>query len=221
MLAANTRSPVCTMLIRPVNLLRKLIRQGRSSSASETNQDTRSRRWVAVIDCILNQNSRDAGSARFAALNFEWLQICHEHGVGILQMPCPEILALGFKRQRPPGTSIRQALESESGRRCCAGLASEVADRIESCLADDCTLLAILGGNPGSPGCAVIAGQNGLHDDSGVFMRALQEALSRRGKIVVFKAIRDCDPEWLDQDLQWLRDLLACRPDLAGDSRGG
>ena len=63
--------------------------------------DRRSRRFVAVIECILDQNVRDRGAASFPAMNHELLQILHEHGIGILQMPCPEIAALGPGRSRP------------------------------------------------------------------------------------------------------------------------
>ena len=62
--------------------------------------DCRQRRFVAVIECILDQNVRDRGAASFPAMNQELLQILHEHGIGILQMPCPEIAALGPERSQ-------------------------------------------------------------------------------------------------------------------------
>ena len=174
--------------------------------------DARSYRFVAVIDCILNQNVRDCGAARFPAMNFELLQLCHEHKVGVLQMPCPELAALGFKRARKPGQTIREALDDEAGRRCCAELACSVADRIETYRAEGCQLLAILGGNPRSPGCAVHLGNDGLHADSGVFMQELHEELRRRGMETVFMSIRDHDPELLKKDLQSLRDAFLRQP---------
>ena len=131
------------MHFMPVTLLKNLIKRARP----DRSPDVRGRRFVAVIDCILNQNARDAGAAQFPAINFELLQLCHEHHVGILQMPCPEIAALGFKRVRPPGQSIRDALDTESGRQRCSEIAMGVADRIEAGLAEGDVLLAVLGGN--------------------------------------------------------------------------
>lgn len=76
-------------------------------------------RFVAVIECILNQNARDDGAACSPAMNVPLLQLCNTHRVGILQMPCPEIHTLGFARQRAPGLSIRDALNDEgSVKRC-------------------------------------------------------------------------------------------------------
>ena len=170
--------------------------------------DVRGRRFVAVIDCILNQNARDCGAARFPAMNFELLQLCHEYRVGVLQMPCPEIAALGFKRERNSGQTIRDALDTVQGRRCCADIASAVVDRIGIYRAEGYPLLAILGGNPRSPGCAVHECAEGLRVDSGVFTKALQAELRNRNLEVIFKGIRDHDPELLKQDLQWLRELF-------------
>ena len=170
--------------------------------------DGRGRRFVAVIDCILNQNARDCGAARFPAMNFELLRLCHEHYVGVLQMPCPEIAALGFKRMRKSGQTIREALDTEAGRRSCAEIACAAADRIESYLAEGYELLAILGGNPLSPGCAVHDCKDGLLIDSGIFMKALQAELRNRNREAPFKGIRDNDPALLEQDLQWLRDVF-------------
>ena len=170
--------------------------------------DVRGRRFVVMIDCILNQNARDCGAARFPAMNFELVSLCHAHQVGILQMPRPEIAALGFKRTRPAGKSIRDVLDTEAGWRCCAKLAHDMSERIEIYLAEGYELLAILGGNPRSPGCAVLDGDDGLLEESGIFMRTLQTELQARKLTVRFRGIRDHDPALLEQDLQWSRGLL-------------
>lgn len=191
-----------------VTSLKNLIRRVKSPRSSGNAQDVRSRRFVAVIDCILNQNVRDSGAAQFPAMNFELVQLCHQHHVGLLQMPCPEISALGFKRVRQPGQTIREALDNEAGRRKCAEIANDMANRIEAYLAEGYVLLAILGGNPLSPGCAVHASEVCLRIDSGIFMKELQAELRKRKLEASFKGIRDHDPELLEQDLQWFRDML-------------
>jgi predicted secreted protein len=195
--------------MRPsTTLLKKLLGLTASPLDGASGQDGRSRRFVAVIDCVLNQNARDCGAARFPAMNFELLRWCHEHHVGVIQMPCPEIAALGFNRARRSGETIREALDSEAGRRCCAEIAGAVADRIETYLAQNYKLLAILGGNPRSPGCAVHDGKDGLLVDSGVFMKELQAELRSRNLEPLFKAIRDSESELLEQDLQGLHQLF-------------
>lgn len=191
------------MLRRPLTALKGLL------GTPEAPADARSHRFIAVIECALNQNARDAGAACFPAMNFELLQLCHRHGVGILQMPCPEIAALGFERKRAPGQSLRDALDSENGHFQCHILASETANRIDGYLAQGNELVAILGGNPRSPGCAVHPGPDGLNDESGVFMKALQTELHRRGHAPAFRAMRDHDPQLLREDLEKLQEILA------------
>lgn len=194
----------------PSSLFTPLLRQLKAPFRAPRPADGRGHRFVAVIDCILNQNVRDAGAAVSPAMNLALLELCHEHAVGILQMPCPEIAALGFPRTRPAGQTIRQALDTASGRRACAALAVGVADRIVGQLAAGDRLLAILGGNLRSPGCAVHGDGNGVHGDSGVFIQELQGELGRRGLTPPFRGIRDAAPELLAEDLLWLRQLI-CR----------
>jgi hypothetical protein len=74
-------------------------------------------------------------------------------------------------------------------------------------------LLAILGGNSQSPGCAVhvqcdTADPGRLAAPSGVLMRILQEELRKQGIDVPFKGMRDCNRDWLQQDLRWLEALF-------------
>ena len=171
--------------------------------------DARGRRFVAVIECILNQNARDDGAACSPAMNVPLLQLCNTHRVGILQMPCPEIHTLGFARQRAPGLSIRDALNDEGSVKRCAVLAHDVAERIEIYLNQGYQLVAVLGGNPESPGCAVHAESDGLCERSGLFMRQLQAEFRRRGRDPRFLAIRDHDPEQHRLDLDTFECLLA------------
>ena len=191
------------MLQQSISVLSRLL--GRTHVPS----DNRNHRFVAVIECTLNQNARDAGAACFPAMNFELVQLCCRHGVGILQMPCPEIAALGCGRERRPGQSLRQALDGEAARCRCAALAEDVASRIADYIAGGCQLLAVLGGNPLSPGCAVHAGPDRLNEASGVFMHALQAELRRRGCDPLFRGMRDHDPDLLREDLAWLRERFA------------
>ncbi len=170
--------------------------------------DARGRRFVAVIECILNQNARDDGAACSPAVDFQVLERCHAHRVGVLQMPCPEIHALGFARRRAPGERIRDALHNEACIERCATLAHEVAERIETYLAQGYELVAILGGNPESSGCAIHHGSDGLCERSGLFMRQLQTEFRQRGRDPRFLAIRDHAPELHQLDLESFERLL-------------
>ena len=171
--------------------------------------DVRGRRFVAVIECLLNQNARDAGAANAPALDQRLVQICHDHNVGILQMPCPEIHALGFSREHATGQSIRDALNDDACVDRCQLLTQDIAGRIEAYLDQGYALLAVLGGNPQSPGCAVHQGSSGLDERSGLLMRQLERELRRRGHAPVFLPVRDHALELHRLDLAALESLLA------------
>ena len=191
------------MLGNPVTTLKRWL------GMTGPTRDARGYRFVAVIECVLNQNARDAGAACSPAMNFELLQRCHQHNVGILQIPCPEIVALGYERKRPAEQSLRQALDSEHGRSRCQALAAETADRIEGYVSQGCALVAIVGGNPRSPGCAIHHGPDGLRDESGIFMKALQKEMRSRGHDAIFQPMRDYDPQLLQQDLACFQERLS------------
>jgi predicted secreted protein len=203
------------------NLLKVLARKITRRPQPVPAIDGRGRRLVAVIECMLNQNARDAGAASFPAMNWALVDLCREYDVGIVQMPCPEIACLGFDRARPPGTSIRQALDTQAGRQCCANLGVEVVDRLATYADAGCQLLAILGGNPQSPGCAVHDRGDALLPESGVLMRELQTELRKRGMEIPFRSLRDADAELLKQDLDGLREVfVAAGQDIQQEQKG-
>ena len=182
----------------------------RLSLAAEPVQpvDRRGRRVVVVIECLLNQNARDPGAASFAALVWDLVSLCHEHDIGMLQMPCPEMACLGLARTRPCSQSIRDAMLTPASQRGCAQLGAEVADRIEAFVSAGYRVLAVLGGNPQSPGCAVHREGADLQPASGVLMLALHAELRRRGLEIPFRAVRDSDAQLLAEDLHGLRTLF-------------
>jgi len=172
-------------------------------------RDARRRRIVVAIDCILNQNARDTGAAAFPAANWEVLRLCKEHEVGLVQMPCPELACLGLARKRAPGASIREALDTTEGRECCRRISGEIGARLQEYVHQGHQILAVLGGNPDSPGCGVHPGPHGLLATSGVLMRELQDELRERKIDVPFRGIRDDDPSKMAEDIKWLEGVFS------------
>ena len=175
--------------------------------------DSRSHKIVAVIDCILNQNSRDLGAATYPAMNKSVVQLCMQYNVGILPIPCPEMAFLGLLRNRPKGKSIKQALDTEAGRQCCREISRKLADKIQDYIKNNNQILAVLGGNTESPGCAVHFlnepnERQALAFQSGVLMRELDKELKKREIQIPFRGIRDCNPELMKKDLEWLEKLF-------------
>ena len=159
----------------------------------------------------MNQNARDIGAAESPAFTQELIELMVDAEIGMVQIPCPEIACLGFERLRSSGQSIRQALETPEASACCQSLAIATAERIHSYVDQGFEVLAVLGGNEQSPGCAVHTAINSelqLTDRSGVFMKMVAEELAQRGLQIRFHGIRDADSELLVEDLEWMRDRI-------------
>ncbi len=179
---------------------------------NRSKTDKRNGRLVFLIECLLNQNARDIGAAESPAFTRGVMELLMEAEVGMVQIPCPEIACLGFKRLRSCDQSIRQALETREATACCRSLAEATAERIECYIKQGFEVLAVLGGNEQSPGCAVHAMDDSeiqLTGKSGVFTKMLATDLSRRGLKIPFHGVRDADSELLKKDLEWLRDRLS------------
>ncbi len=64
--------------------------------------DARSRKIIFVAHCVLNQNAKIDRCARYPGAMPELAAFLLQSGVGIVQLPCPELLALGLDRQADP-----------------------------------------------------------------------------------------------------------------------
>lgn len=146
--------------------------------------DARGRRFVAVIECILNQNARDDGAACSPAVDFQVLERCHAHRVGVLQMPLPGDSRARLRAPACTGRAHpRHALHNEACIERCATLAHEVAERIETYLAQGYELVAILGGNPETRAAPSSWERRFLCERSGLFMRQLQTEFANAAAI--------------------------------------
>lgn len=178
-------------------------------SAADPKGDQRSRKFVLAIECLLNQNARVPGAAAWPAMNRQLVELCDRHGAGIVQIPCPEMFCLRWARERPAGVDLLRAMASAEGRAGCRRLAAIMADRVADYIANGYRPLAVLGGNPRSPGCAVHYVGDRVGGDFGVFMQEFHAELRGRGLEVPFRGIRDCNLRLMAEDLQWLEGVLA------------
>jgi hypothetical protein len=61
--------------------------------------DKRGKKVVLVAHCILNQNAKIDRCAHYPGAMREVVQTLVEAGVGLVQMPCPELMIMGLDRQ--------------------------------------------------------------------------------------------------------------------------
>ena len=134
---------------------------------SEQIRDHRSGRVIFLAHCLLNENTRYLGGACRGGAIREILQPCLEHGIGIVQLPCPEQHAWGGVLKRrlllfygSEGTlryRLRNALLPLAlwyTRRIYRRLARETADQIQDYQKSGLTVLGIIGVDA-SPSCGV------------------------------------------------------------------
>ena len=154
-------------------------------------QDGRSQKVAFLAHCLLNQNAISDGTAVRPAGFPEMVSYLLEHGVGIVQLPCPELLCLGLDRGDPQGaersvvvenTRIRRAMaQAEPSRRLARLVADTMAQLLEY-RRYGFQVVGILGANR-SPCCGV---DTTSQDDQevpgmGVFLETLSRRLEEVG----------------------------------------
>ncbi len=154
-------------------------------------EDQRSRRVALVAHCLLNQNAISDGTAIHPCAHLEVVRTLLEEGIGILQMPCPELCCLGLDRGDPLGsqrpvtvenTRIRRQLERPLAAQRLAALVDQVAYQVQEYHRHGFVVVGIIGANR-SPSCGVetTSDQDREVPGKGVFLEALCRELARRG----------------------------------------
>jgi predicted secreted protein len=167
--------------------------------------DARSKSVLFVAHCILNQNSISDGTATYPASVKEIVElVCASH-VGIVQMPCPELLCLGLDRGNADGsahpvveenTRIRKMM----GRRPAAAklrpLVRQLVFQIAEYRKYGFDVRGIVGINR-SPSCGMdtTSDNNQEVEGEGIFIEALRHELEKNGTTVDMVGIKAFEPE--------------------------
>ena len=176
--------------------------------------DARSRKIVFVAHCVLNQNAISDGTADFPGCDAGLVRQLLQSGVGIVQLPCPELNCLGLDRgdslggSRPvveENTRIREAMGRTAPARILASLVERAVFEVEEYRKHGFTLVGLVGINR-SPCCGVDTTSRGGREEAGrgVFIEALRKALSNRGIPVDMIGVKASQPEQAQQRLEVL-----------------
>ncbi len=92
--------------------------------------DNRSGKVIFLSHCCLNQNAKVRGIAGFPGAIRPLVELLLEHGVGIYQMPCPEMTYLGNMRWG----AVKDQYNNPMFRRHCQRLAETVVDQAQNYL---------------------------------------------------------------------------------------
>lgn len=166
-------------------------------------RDGRSQKVAFLAHCLLNQNAISDGTAVRPAGFPEMVSYLLEHGVGIVQLPCPELLCLGLDRGDPQGaerpvvvenTRIRRAMAQAEPSRRLARLVEDTMAQLLEYRRYGFQVVGILGANR-SPCCGV---DTTSQDDQevpgmGVFLEALSRRLEEVGWKIPMVGFRGTD----------------------------
>lgn len=147
--------------------------------------DARKRKVVFLSHCFLNINTRFPQGCAFAGANVPVIDTLLKHGLGIIQMPCPEFLCLGLEKE------LYGEMQEGELRECFRDIAAGVIDQIEAYLGLGYEITGIIGMDP-SPSCGVNASKGkgtmlGQDRDTsekeapGVFIEELVKLSAQRG----------------------------------------
>ena len=155
-------------------------------------KDERSMKVVLVPHCAVNQNSRLAGCAERPAAVSELIAGLMARDIGVIQMPCPELMVIGLDREH---VHIRSGLEPRPARAACRAMARDLLYQIRQYLNCGVKVLGILGKN-GSPACGVeetwrVERGPGM----GVFIEELKAELEDQGVELPMVGTMDAEPE--------------------------
>lgn len=185
--------------------------------------DKRSGKIVVVSHCILNVHSLENNLAIYPGLEQEVVELLIQKGVGIYQIPCPEIELAGISRKALP----KESYDHPKIRKTYRTLAENLTSTLSSYTKKGYTVAAVLGAE-GSPTCGIdivgrwktnIAGKREFPRDiefvsgRGVFMEELEECFEKNGIFpswigIPGKSLRSIHPKSFDVTLKKLKKTL-------------
>lgn len=176
--------------------------------------DVRSKAIVFVAHCILNQNAISDGTAVYPGVIHDVIKVLCASHVGIVQMPCPELMCLGLDRGNPEGhacsvfeenTRIRLMMQREPATTKMRQLVEYLVVQISEYQKYGFSIRGIVGINR-SPSCGVESTSKDNREVSGegIFIEALRNELSKHGMSAKMVGIKAFEPEHAVTDIQKL-----------------
>ncbi len=152
--------------------------------------DNRSKKILLAAHCILNQNSISDGTADCPSQFSEVLTILEENNIGIIQLPCPELICLGLVRNDKNGSSreliaensrIRSLLETNTNIEKMKKLAEQIVYQVEEYKKYGFDIIGLIGINR-SPSCGVetTSINNKEENGKGIFVEILLNELAKK-----------------------------------------
>lgn len=176
--------------------------------------DRRSKKVILVAHCVLNQNAKIDRCAYYPGAMRETAQFLLDSGLGIVQMPCPELLCLGLDRQVDPHAittieseddRVAERMQEPRVKSYCRRIARDLTNQVVQYRQNGFTVVGVLGIN-GSPTCGVeTSWQFGIEKAGpGVLIQSLSIECHKRNLTLSMRGIKAKDPESAVEVLQAL-----------------
>lgn len=167
--------------------------------------DKRSKKVILVAHCILNQNTKLDKCAHYPGTIREVAEILISRNIGIIQLPCPEMLYLGLDRETDKSTNstvesedtrISKRMLEEKSQSLCKKIIEDILYQIEEYHDYNFEIVGLIGIN-GSPTCGVDTSwsEDKEINGSGIFIKLLSKELQKRNITVKMTGIKAYDAE--------------------------
>lgn len=186
-------------------------------------KDQRSGKIVVISHCIINVHCLEENLAIYPGLEEEVIKLLIKKGVGIYQIPCPEIELSGIFRKPLP----KESYDRQKIRNVYHQLADKITSTLGSYIKRGYEIVAVIGAE-GSPTCGIefvgkwknnVKGKREFPRDiefvsgMGVFMEEFKSSLANINIHpewigIPGKSIRSLKPETFDETLIKLDKLL-------------
>ncbi len=178
--------------------------------------DNRSKKVILAAHCILNQNSISDGTAEYSGSISKVVKLLLENDIGILQMPCPELLCLGLDRGNVQGgeqpvlienTRIRKSISEPAAILKIKQNVQQLIFQIEEYSRNGFDILGIIGMDR-SPSCGVntTSINNKEVEGEGVFINELRKELEKKNIFINMIGIKALE---IDKSLKKIKTLIA------------
>lgn len=152
--------------------------------------DRRSKKIILIAHCLLNQNSISDGTADLPSQFDKVINLVMKNKIGIIQLPCPELICLGLDRSDKNGskrellienTRIRKMMEKDTNKKILRNRAKKLAWQIGEYKKFGFDIIGLIGVNR-SPSCGVetTTQQNKETEGRGAFIQTIEEEFKKR-----------------------------------------
>lgn len=168
----------------------------------------RSKKIILTCHCILNSNSKVEGLSQYEGIFKEIVDLIHENGIGIIQLPCPEMIIYGIKRWG----HVKEQFDTLFYRENCREMLKPIIAQVKAYKDSGYEIVGVIGID-GSPSCGVnltcsggwmgeLSSNDNIHNiikdlkeinESGVFIEELKKYLEEYHINIPFSAINEND----------------------------